>query len=163
MAHLPERLLAIYLNDHLAGATAGVALAQRLAGSHRGTDLERPTADLAEQIEQDRTALLEIMRALDVPPRRVKAVLAVLVERAGRLKLNGTLVRRSPLSSVIELEGMRLGVQGKTDGWQTLRHLADREARLSADRLDDLLRRAAAQSDTLEQLRLRAVAAAFES
>ena len=69
----------------------------------------------------DRASLLEIMQALGVRPRKVKGVLALLAERASRFKLNGALVRRSPLSSVIELEGMRLGVEGKTDGWQALR------------------------------------------
>jgi hypothetical protein len=33
-------LLGIYLNDHLAGATGGLELARRVAGSHRG-----PAAD----------------------------------------------------------------------------------------------------------------------
>lgn len=101
------------------------------------------------------------MQALGVRPRKVKGVLAVLAERAGRLKLNGALLRRSPLSSVIELEGMRLGVEGKTDGWQALRQVADGYARLDATRLDDLLQRAGEQSKTLQDLRLQAAADAF--
>ena len=32
----PDRLLAIYLNDHLAGAALGVELARRLRSSNRG-------------------------------------------------------------------------------------------------------------------------------
>ena len=154
-------LLAIYLNDHLAGATAGVALARRLARNHRGTRFERQTADLADQIVADRASLLEIMQALGVRPRKVKGVLAVLAERAGRLKLNGALLRRSPLSRVIELEGMRLGVEGKTDGWQALRHIADGYARLDATKLDDLLKRAGRQSKALQDLRMQAAADAF--
>ena len=111
-----EYLLTVYLNDHLAGATAGVALARRLARNHQGTAFQQQTADLAEQIMQDRRSLLEIMEALNIRPRKIKGALALLAERAGRLKLNGALFRRSALSSVTELEGMRLGVEGKTDG-----------------------------------------------
>ena len=161
MAKNSMHLLAIYLNDHLAGATAGMALARRLAQNHQKTRFERQTADLAAQIVADRASLLEIMQALGVRPRKVKGVLALLAERVGRLKLNGALLRRSPLSSVTELEGMRLGGDGKTDGWPALRQIADDYAGLDASKLDDLLHRAGEQSKTLQDLRLQAAAEAF--
>jgi hypothetical protein len=41
-------------------------------------------------------------------------------EKAARLKLNGHLLARSPLSSLEELEMLRLGVEGKAAGWRTL-------------------------------------------
>jgi uncharacterized tellurite resistance protein B-like protein len=156
-----EYLLTVYLNDHLAGATAGVALARRLARNHQGTAFQQQTADLAEQIMQDRRSLLEIMEALNIRPRKIKGALALLAERAGRLKLNGALFRRSALSSVTELEGMRLGVEGKTDGWQALRHIAHDYTGLDAAKLDHLLHRAGQQSNTLQNLRLQAAADAF--
>lgn len=156
-----QNLLALYLNDHLAGATGGTALARRLARNHRGTEFEGPTSRLADDVEADRQALLQFMSALDIQPRRAKQVLATLAERIGRLKVNGTLVRRSPLSSVIEFEAMRLGVEGKTDAWQALRRVADHEPRLNADRIDELLDRAGRQSEVLQDLRLRAATAAF--
>lgn len=161
MATNSEQLLAIYLNDHLAGATAGVALARRLARNHRGTRFERETAELAEQIAQDRASLLEIMQALNIRAHNAKSVLALLAERVGRLKPNGATLQRSALSSVTELEGMRLGVEGKTDGWQALRHIADDYARLDVAELDHLLQRAGQQSRTLQDLRLQAAAEAF--
>jgi hypothetical protein len=157
----PQHLLTIYLQDHLAGATAGRSLARRLARNHRGTGFEMQTADLARQIEQDRSSLLEIMDVLGVRPARVKNVLGLVGERVSRLKLNGMSLRRSPLSSVIEFEGMRLGVEGKTDGWQALREIADGYPRLDAAKLDGLLRRAGDQSKVLQDLRLQAAAQAF--
>jgi hypothetical protein len=45
-------------------------------------------------------------------------------------------------------------VEGKAAGWRSLRALAERDDRLDADRLDDLLDRAKRQSDTLETLRV---------
>ncbi len=83
---------------------------------------------LAEEVADDRAALLTCMAALEVPVRRYKTLAAKL----GRLKLNGRLVSRSPLSSVEELELMRLGVEGKASGWRTLRVRADADPRSTA-------------------------------
>jgi hypothetical protein len=152
-------LLGIYLNDHLAGATAGVGLARRLADAEAGwaPDLGR----IAREIREDRSALLELMRLLDVRLQRHKSVLAWAGEKAARLKPNRRLVRRSPLSRVLELEAMRLGVEGKVAGWRTLREVAETEPRLPAARLDALLARARAQAEDLEKLRMRAVTEAL--
>lgn len=63
-------LLAVYVNDHLAGSYAGVELIRRLAKAHRGS----PTGDvlqrLADEIAEDRATLKKIMKALDIRPRR---------------------------------------------------------------------------------------------
>ncbi|MGZ4633244.1 MAG: hypothetical protein ACXV2G_11335, partial [Actinomycetes bacterium] len=73
-------------------------------------------------------------------------------------KLNGRIVGRSPLSSLIELEALVLGVHGKAACWRTLRVVAEHDDRLSPSQLDELTARAARQSAELEDLR-RAVAA----
>ena len=54
---------------------------------------------------------------------------------------------------------MRLGVEGKAAGWRTLRTLADTDKRLDPARLDELIARAARQSEMLEDLRVGAAAA----
>lgn len=154
-------LLGIYLNDHLAGSTAGLSLIERTAQAHQGTPAGPPLAKLAKEIAEDRTALLEFMSALEVDIARYKLVGAWVAERAGRLKLNGRLLSRSPLSSVVELEAMLLGVEGKAAGWRTLRALADSDPRLESARLDQLIARAKAQSRTLEKLRATAAGEAF--
>jgi len=154
-------LLGIYLNDHLAGATAGVSLIERTAQAHKGTPAGPPLAKLATEIAEDREALLELMSALGVGVAHYKLAGAWVAERAGRLKLNGRLLSRSPLSSLVELEGMKLGVEGKSAVWRSLRTLADDDSRLDAARLDGLIARARAQSRTLERLRIAAVAEAF--
>ena len=151
-------LLGIYLNDHLAGAVAGTELARRLAGAERDIPA---LARLADEIASDRAALLDMMAALDVPVRRYKTVAAWAGEKVARLKLNGRLVTRSPLSRVIELEALRLGVEGKVAGWRTLRVRAERDARLDSARLDGLITRALGQIEELETLRVEAAAAAF--
>jgi hypothetical protein len=111
----PE-LLGIYLNDHLAGATGGAELARRVAGSHKsdpGGALQR----LAAEVAQDRAALLEIMAALGIPVRSYKVCAAWIGEKAARLKPNGRLLARSPLSSQADLlEELRVSAAGQVIG-----------------------------------------------
>jgi hypothetical protein len=156
-------LIGIYLNDHLAGATVGAALAHRVAsGGNQAAD-QATLQRLAGEINADRRALLEIMALLGVPVRHYKTGAAWLGERVGRLKPNGRLRTRSPVSDLEELELLRVGIQGKAAAWRTLRELAGRDARLSAVWLDELLTRARAQVDQLEELRVRAAIRLIEA
>src|SRR5580704_14889398 len=148
--------LGIYLNDHLAGATAGLELARRVAGTGQ---VPAPPAELrqfAEEVAEDRDTLVRIMGTLGLPVRSYKVWAAWAGEKAGRLKLNGHLMTRSPLSSLEELELLRLGVEGKAAAWRSLRTLADRDSRLEAGQLDELISRARRQADFLEGSRIRA-------
>ena len=77
-----------------------------------------------------------------------------VLEKAGRFKPNGALLSRSPLSDLIELEGLALGVHGKAAGFRALRHLADTDTRLDATHLDELIDRAERQAAALEQMRI---------
>jgi hypothetical protein len=149
-------LLGIYLNDHLAGATGGLELARRVARSHQALAADSGLHRLAGEVAQDRGALLGMMRALGIPVRAYKVYAAWIGEKAARLKLNGHVLARSPLSHLEELEMLRLGVEGKAAGWRTLRVLADRDNRLDPAQLDELISRARHQADLLEELRVRA-------
>jgi hypothetical protein len=154
-------LLAIYLNDHLAGATIGRDLSRRSAGSNRGTRYEPFLSRLAQEIVEDRQSLLAIMDAHGVRVDRLKAAAAWGGEKLGRLKLNGQLRGYSPLSRVIELEGLVLGVSGKRGLWITLGELARERPVLVADELLGLIQRAESQLEGLETHRIQAVADAF--
>lgn len=148
----PE-LLGVYLNDHLAGSSGGVELIRRTAKAHEDTERGETLRRLAEEIEEDKAALQEMMTRLGVPQQRYKVLLAAVGEKLGRVKANGYALRRSPLSGLIELETMSLGVQGKAALWRTLRGLADHDPRLDAARLDELLAAAQRQTENLEKLR----------
>jgi hypothetical protein len=149
-------MLGIYLNDHLAGATAGLELAHRVERTHQRREEKDDLRRIAAEISQDRAALLEIMAALSIAVRGYKVSAAWIGEKASRLKLNGRILSRSPLSDLEELEMLRLGVEGKAAGWRTLRAVADGDQRLDAVRLDDLISRARDQANLLEELRVRA-------
>ncbi|MFD6969578.1 hypothetical protein [Streptomyces sp. NPDC059979] len=155
--------LTVYLNDHLTGSGAGVRLARRLARRHRRTDGGPGLAELAKQIEEDQQSLRRVMGDVGVPARRVHEVVGRIGETAGRLKPNGRLVRRSPLSDVVELEMMLLGVEGKAACWRALRELAATDDRLDAPDLDRLLARADNQASMLDGLRRRRAAEVFSA
>jgi hypothetical protein len=154
-------LLSIYLNDHLAGATVGRELSRRSASSNRGTPYEPFLGQLAQEIVEDRRSLLSIIDALGVRVDRLKAAAAWGGEKLGRLKLNGQLRGYSPLSRVVEFEGLVLGIHGKRALWITLGELARDRPVLVADELLALRRRAESQLERLETQRIRAITDAF--
>ncbi|MEA2214715.1 MAG: hypothetical protein QOK19_276 [Solirubrobacteraceae bacterium] len=154
-------LLGIYLNDHLAGATLARELASRSARSNRGTAYGDFLEHLRVEIEEDRGSLLAIMEVLGVGEDRLKLATAWALEKAGRLKLNGRLLGYSPYSRALELETLRLGVQGKLAMWLALRHIQPAEPRLERRAIDALIERAEQQAEHLEAHRLRAAADAF--
>jgi hypothetical protein len=153
-------MLATYLNDHLAGATAGLELVRRAGGQNEGTPLGRFLEGLAAEIEEDRETLIGVMASLDVGRDRLKVAAGWLGEKAGRLKPNNRLFGYSPLSRLIELEGLALGVEGKRGLWQVLSSLND--PRLAEFDFEALLERARTQRDALQERRLAAALDAFE-
>ena len=155
------KYLSIYLNDHLGGATGGVELAKRMAGENARSEFAIETQRLAREIGEDRETLKAMMRALDVRPDPVKAPLGWAAEKAGRLKLNGQLRGYSPLSRLVEVEGLLGGVHAKLSLWQCLGDLTDVEPRLDAARLQALQARAEDQLRLLEDMRGRAAARAL--
>ena len=116
-----NRFLAIYLNDHLAGATLGVELARRLRSSNQGDpEMGEPLARICLEIEADHDTLVQLMKHLEIDRDQVKPVLAKVAERLGRLKLNGQLFGYSPLSRVLELEVLSGLIGGKMQLWNAL-------------------------------------------
>lgn len=153
---IDRKALGIYLNDHLAGATGGVELARRAArGSTRYGDELKP---IATEIAADRAALKQIMQGLGVPIRSYKQYGTWLAEKVGRVKPNGRLISRAPLTDLVEIEALRIAAEGKAAGWRLLRRLAAEDDRVDRDLLDRLLARTERQVEVLEQLRLDAAA-----
>ena len=150
-------LLATYLNDHLAGATAGRELARRAAANNRGSELGDFLEGLALEIDQDRNSLIELMQARDIGIDRAKVLGGWAVEKIGRLKPNGKLLGYSPLSRLLELEGLTLGVRGKLALWVALKEIDANEPGLANIDLTDLAVRAERQLAALEPHRLAIV------
>jgi hypothetical protein len=156
-------LLAIYLRDHFAGASIGAELVRRAAGSNRGTELGTFLDQLAREIDADRRALLQVFEIAGLRPSRVKTSAAWTLEKVGRLKLNGRVVRYSPLSRLLELEGLTMGIAAKRSLWQSLGEIASDEPRLAGLDFSELEARAQAQQAALEPYRREAARTALLS
>jgi hypothetical protein len=153
---MPRHMLAIYLNDHLAGATGGHELAKRSLGNNRGTEYEAELSSIAAEIEEDKDTLERLMRELGVARSPWKTGAAWVAEKVGRGKLNGTLLGYSALSRLEELEALRSGVIAKAAMWAALADAAADVPGIRKQEMRRLLRRAERQAERLEALRLRA-------
>ena len=159
MAASAHTLLATYLNDHFAGSTTGVELARRARAGNKGSELGGLLHRLADEIEEDRNTLAAIMNAVGAKRDPFKPRLAWAGEKVGRLKPNGQLTGYSPLSRLLELEGLELGITGKASLWRALSEL--RDPRLAAFDFESLAERARRQSAELEPHRVAAGREAF--
>lgn len=154
-------MLRTYLQDHHAGSMAGVELARRTAGANEESEYGEPLARLAEEIADDRDTLEQVMERIGVKPNPIKDAGGWMAEKVGRLKPNNQLLGYSPLSRVVELEGLLIGVTGKLAMWEALHDTV-------GDGIDGvdfvaLRERASGQRAELEELRRKAAAEAFGS
>jgi hypothetical protein len=146
----------VYLNDHLAGATLGLELVRRTARENEGNTLGTFLADvLVPEIEEDRQTLQRLIDQLGFAPSRPKVAAAWLAEKIGRLKLNGELTRYSPLSRLLELEGLAVGIEGKRALWLALEAASNGDGVRGFD-FQALAERAESQRSRLEKHRLAA-------
>jgi hypothetical protein len=142
-------LLALYLRNHEAAAQGGADLFRRAAANLR----QRPYADevraLRTEVVEDLRTLRGLMRRLQVRPDPVLGTAIRVGERIGRLKPNGHLLTRSPLSDLVEVEAMLDAVFAKANGW---RALAAAGVGGSESELAELLERAEGQVRRLQEL-----------
>jgi hypothetical protein len=157
---MSRSLLSTYLTDHLAGATAGAALARRAAKHTEGTPAGRRLAQVAHEIEDDRNTLAHFMAELGIRPSLVKNAAAWTMERISRLKPNGRAHGDTHLQRMHELETLSLGIAGKLALWQALRAAPEAAAVASID-LDELAERAFSQRERVELERLALASSAL--
>jgi hypothetical protein len=156
----PRSQLAIYLEDHLAGSTAGLNLARRSAATTEGTRAGRTLAAVAAEIADDRDTLLRLMAALGIRGSRLKNTVAWVAERADRLKPNGRMHGEPALQRLHELEALSLGISGKLALWEALRVAPEAKAVAGVD-LEALASRARSQRERVEVERIAFAAEAF--
>ncbi|HEV2776596.1 MAG TPA: hypothetical protein VGV90_13460 [Solirubrobacteraceae bacterium] len=153
--------LETYLQDHRAGAAMGSDLAHRLAEENAGTPYEDFLLGLAQQIDSDVEMLEQVMDRFGVSTPSLKIAGAKVAERVGRLKPNEQLTSYSPLSRVLEIEGLRGGVQAKLGLWDSLGRLAEHDDRLDPEQMADLQSKAEKQLEGLREQHRMAAQEAF--
>ena len=156
-----DKYLHIYLSDHLAGSSVGIEVARRAAKSNADNDIGHHLREALALIEEDRTTLEQVMELVGAPKHQWKLAAAWVGEKVGRLKLNGEITAYSPLSRLVELEALSLGIRGKRALWQSLREI--RDPRLASIDFDDLIARAEDQDKGIELQRRKASVMAFRS
>ena len=155
------RLLRVYLQDHYAGATAGLALAERCRRANEDTNLGELLLGLETEIGEDRQSLVAMMARLGYGPHPVKTALGSAGEFVSRLKSNGRLFTYSPTSRVVELEALAAGILTKRNLWRALRVVAGGYPALDAGELERLADRASSQLDRVHAAHVSAAAQAF--
>ncbi|MFL6142900.1 MAG: hypothetical protein ACJ72N_13675 [Labedaea sp.] len=153
--------LSIYLNDHVAGATAGVNLVRKIAEENQGTQLGTVMSELAAEIEADRRTLESLIERFGFAKSSLKEAAGWVAERVTRLKFVEPVAGTRELKLLLELETLSLGIEGKAGMWWSLR-FRDHPA-IAEVGLDELIKRAEEQRATVERYRLEAASLAFAS
>lgn len=120
-----DRLLRTYLNDHLAGAEAGLQLAEDCLAHNPTGPLAAFLPELVAEIEEDRDVLKDLYGRLHSRENVLKKSMTWLFSKMSRLKLEHALLQYSDLTRLEELEGLLLGVRGKRALWESLEAAAD--------------------------------------
>jgi uncharacterized protein (UPF0548 family) len=149
------KLLAIYLNDHLAALTVGRQLVKRMLGSSKDDAIRSFLDGLRPEIESSEREVERLLREIGSSPSRVKRGAAWAAERAGLLKFNGSLTGYSPLSRLLELEGLRVILEAERALWRSLERSASQLAPGDGD-FAERAQRAEQRLERAEQLRLLA-------
>jgi hypothetical protein len=145
----------IYLNDHLAGGTAAINMAEELQRETAEGPLKDFADKLIEEIKQDHSTLMDMMAKLGIETSPVKQVGAKVAELASRLKLGGG---SDETGRLLTLEALSLGIEGKACLWLSLQQVAEEYGALASLDLGELLKRAESQRKDVERERLTAAA-----
>ena len=152
--------LGLYLSDHLTGATAGAERIERMAADFVDTPVFAALSELAAEIRGEHLYVQHLIGELGLRRRPIAEAVSWVGERVGRLKANGSLLKRSPMTLVLEAELMRSAVIGKLGMWQTLDDNAEGLG-LDAEQFREFAQKAEHQREVLDTVHSYARSRAF--
>ena len=155
------KLLRIYLQDHDALAVITARVIRRSLVSNQGSPLGDLLAQLHGHAAEDREALHEVMDLVGVRPNRAKTAFGSVGVLLGRFKLNGRIVRYSPLSRVFELESLAALMEMRIGRWEALQTLIDKDIDLAGIDFQALIERSREDLKSLGPHHSDATATAF--
>ena len=153
--------LAIYLQDHLAGAEVAIDMLHALSDQYRNATLGIFAAGLVHEIEQDRATLRQIADQVGDGGSTLKEATAWIGEKFTRLKLHSRV--SGALGTLETLETLGLGILGKAKLWRALAEIASGDPRLQGVNFSHLFERALAQHEQVEARRLEVARAALRA
>ncbi|MBD3675660.1 MAG: hypothetical protein HUJ26_19280 [Planctomycetaceae bacterium] len=150
----------IYLSDHSAMMTAEIELIHRCRDSNKSVDEFTQLVDeldtLSRHVQEEQDVVRVLLQEQGESPDVFKELSGWVVEKIGRLKLNGKLSEYSDLSRVLELEILLSSAQSRTCLWKTLHAL-----RADDLRCQDFLARTVEHVQQLNTLHQQASQKAF--
>jgi hypothetical protein len=151
--------LNIYINDHLALLVAELDLAKRCHGNNSRGELGDFLSQLLNDLQTEKALLGQMLDQLGSSENLAKQAMAWIAEKAGRFKLNDSILCYSQLSRLIELEMLYLGAVERHSFWENL--LAARPSHSTLGEIDFSQRNQLAidHADRLRHFRLEAATA----
>lgn len=153
---MTDRYLTIYLRDHLAAARAGLDFTRRIVDENDHNDIGARLDEFTTELDEEAESIIKAMELLDIEPSQLKIAGAWVAEKLGRLKLNGELTGYSPLSRLLELEGLAAGIQMRRGLWSTLQDARKIYPELRDLHIDRFMRRTEEQLETLDEMHRKA-------
>lgn len=154
-------LLRIACNDHLAAAVGLASVAHRSASATPAGDRRAALEATGALLDEQATVLRDLMARLGLRVDRLKLLGGRLGPALGRLKLNGRLVRRSPLSDLVELDALEAGLTFHGAVWTALAEVPEVVEVAGAGALADLRARVDEHAQRLAAFRPAVARAAF--
>lgn len=155
-----ESHLAVYLNDHLAGAAAALEMLDTLK-AHDDADLKKFATELQLAIAEDRNELIRLMHASSIAISSVRHAVGWIGEKATELKLRLDNPSDDGLRTFELLELIALGIEGKRALWAVLHMVSAHLAALRGADYTRLEGRADHQRAAVETRRLAAATEVF--
>jgi hypothetical protein len=144
--------LDVYLTDHLAGATAGVNLAEMAAQEHRSDDHGPFFGEIHSEIKADYETLERLLEEIGTDRSAAKTAAAEIGSKMMAPKFTGG--DDDELNAFVTLETLSIGVEGKLCMWKALKRIDDSNPTLGELDVDELIERAQSQRDRIEAKRL---------
>ena len=155
--------LATYLNDHLAGSVVALELLDHLQKDGAGTARASILASVHADIMDDRQELEAFMARLGIAVSEPRTAAGWLIEKLSEIKLRLDDSGDGALRRLEALETISLGIAGKQALWHALAAAAADDPGLSGLDYARLGRRAEAQREVVESLRLHAAKEALST
>jgi hypothetical protein len=153
--------LATYINDHLAGSVAALALIDDMSSGLDDASLKAFLAALKGEITEEQGVLRILLQANDYKEGALKKAVAWLGEKASSPKFGGSKDDHQGLAIMQGLEMLYLGITGKLLQWHAFQAaIAPMIEALGFD-LTRLQQQAEKQRITVEEFRLGYARRAF--
>jgi len=146
--------LQVYMSDHLAGARAGVELAEQLVRTSDDAGERQFFQELCDEIEADRQTLEGMLEGAGGHPSVIRQAGGWLSEKLIALKMRWDDPSGRGLTFFEALETLAIGVLGKRSLWRALAAVQPHVPQLQAFDLARLEARAQDQYDRIERKRI---------